>query len=419
MKNFSLKVARTLVLCGIALMAIYSCKMSPIPPDPNEGIVGKRELIVSALDVFTKDSISQFNVTIVSPTATSSQITTGKTFVIKDVVAGTYKITVTKTGYADPEALSISVVVPTDPKVSLSLPASVLMTKAATPVTVTGTTGAVIAVKTNSTDANSAPVAAVSVAPGTVFTLADGTKPATVAISASNIPLAADNAPIASIGGVNTAVIDKPIEVVNGQVASQKIDLQPSGLVLSQPMTIDMYIGDDYPPTMSLAEKTARQAGLTLNYVRKDGTVEVVTPDRFSSDRNTVYYKISHFSQWSQTDSNISFVEEKAVTLTPIQTVSSPACGGGLAYTFTVSFSYPSNIGYKFTRRSQPIAWASKQEAKLEAKTGYIGKIVCQFIANTYILTDKTPGFASTTKITTVSDGQTVRSFSYVVCHNQ
>lgn len=99
MKNLSLKVARTLVLCGIALLAIQSCKMSPVPPDPNLDVPVTRQLVISALNAFTTDSIGQFSVSITTPTTTVNQVTTGNTYVLNNPVSGTYVITISKTGY--------------------------------------------------------------------------------------------------------------------------------------------------------------------------------------------------------------------------------------------------------------------------------------------------------------------------------
>lgn len=416
MKRSNLKLFSLLLLAIVLTVTFFNCKKTSFPADPNENAVVKRELVVSALDVFTKDSIGQFNVTVVTPTATSSQVTTGNTYKIKDPVAGTYRITITKTGYADPEVFTITVVVPTDPKASYSLPASVLLTKAAAPVTVTGATGAVIAVKTNSQDAGSVAVAAVAVAPGTVFTLADGSKPASVAISVSNVPLAVDLAPTANVNGVNTKVTDKPIEVINGQVASQKLDLQPSGLVLSQPMTIDMYIGNDYPPTMSVAEKTARQAGLTLNYVRKDGTVEVVTPDRFSADRNTVYYKITHFSQWGQTNKYISLVQQKALTQVQRQAVAT-ACAQGLTTTLSLTYTYSSsNDAWALTGSTTPVTFASTYPVNIPASSGFYPQITVSFGSESFILTDSTPGFSRNFGVNIPTQGNTA-TITYNPCH--
>jgi len=415
MKKSNLMLAFSLLLLAVVFTAVLSCNKTNLPPDPNDNVVVKRELVVSALDIFTKDSIGQFNVTVVSPTGTASMVTTGKTYVIKDPAAGNYKITVTKTGYADTDALSISVVVPTDPKASMSLPASILLTKLAPAVTVTGTTGAVISVKTNSTDAASTPIAAAVIAPGTVFTLPDGSKPATVAISVSNVPLSTDNATTGVIDGVVTTVIKTDPEVINGQIASQKLDLQPSGLVLSQPMTIDMYIGNDYPPSMTVAEKTARQAGLTLNYVRKDGTVEVVTPDRFSTDRNTVYYKILHFSQGGQTNKKDKFNKDKALVLVPKSAAGQ--CQGGIVGTIDLTYKYNKRTGWLITGQESDIAFSHVESYNVSPKAGYYPLINFTFGYDTYTLTDATAVYGSTQKILKPRRSAT-RVVSYVVCHN-
>jgi hypothetical protein len=419
MKKSNLKILSLLMLVAIVVATVFSCKKTSFPPDPNDSVVVKREIVVSALDVFTKDSLTQFSVTIVSPSATTTQTSTGKTFVVKDPVAGNYKITISKTGYGEPEVLEFKLTVPTDPKASFSLPATALLTKSAPAVAVTGATGAVIAVKTNAEAPSSAPVANATVAPNTVFTLADGTKPATVSISVTNLPVNTSVAPVATIGGVNTLVVSNGLEIVNNQIPSQKLDLQPTGLVLSQPMTIDMYIGDKYPPTMSVAEKTARQNGLTLNYVRKDGTVEVVSPDRFSADRNTVYYKITHFSEWTLNNKDITFTLLSSTTLAPVNQTFNCAAPVPAGIKLTASVSYNAAVAWLMTGRFLPITYTHESPAFAGVAGSPANQATISWVGNaqTYSLVDKTPGFSSTTTVTIPAvGGNTATNFS--VCHN-
>jgi hypothetical protein len=119
MRNLSLKVACTLVFCGIALMAIYSCKKSPVPPDPNLDVPVTRQLVISALNAFSTDSIGQFSVAITTPTTTLNQVATGNTVVISNLVSGTYVITISKTGYVTSNPSTVNVVVPADAKTSM------------------------------------------------------------------------------------------------------------------------------------------------------------------------------------------------------------------------------------------------------------------------------------------------------------
>jgi hypothetical protein len=416
MKKSNLKILSLLMLVGIVVATVFSCKKTSFPPDPNDSIVVKRELVVSALNAFNNDSIGQFNVTITTPSGTVNQVATGNTYVMKDPVAGNYTVLVTKTGFSASAATPFTVVLPTDPKVGATFVVSVPLTKVAAPVTVTGTTGAVIAVKTNSEVASSAPIAAATIAPGTVFTLADGTKPATVAISVTNVPVNTDNAPALIVGGVPQIEVSSGVEIVNNQIPSQKLDLQPSGLVLSQPMTIDMYIGDDYPSDMPLAEKIARQASLSLNYVRKDGTVEVVTPDRFSADRNTVYYKISHFSEWVQTNQDITLEEtdDKVVYLSPNQTVNS-ACGLVLSRTFEVVNVYTGRIAWKLTGRSTAVSYRTFRVVNLVGRPGFIGNAIFSCEVKYFNLKDRWE--KSSVKIR-IAQKNVKLTTTYLPCHN-
>ncbi|MCX6219810.1 MAG: hypothetical protein NTZ69_02335, partial [Bacteroidia bacterium] len=272
----------------------------------------------------------------------------------------------------------------------------------------------------NSEVATSAPVANATVAPGTVFTLADGTKPASVAISVTNIPVNTAVAPTANIGGVPTTVVSTRVEIINNQIPSKKLDLQPSGLVLSQPMIVDVYIGKDYPATMSVAEKTARQNGLTMNYVRKDGTVEVVTPDHFSADRNTVYYKITHFSQWSQSN---KFVTIKP-SLSKALTTSSPVtklgeCGSNLVFTpfFKVGFVNP--ISFLLTGSAQAVTFGATGDLRVYlGSPGFFVSATYYYDIETFDLNDATPGFEFDTLIG-LPTATVHLNAEYLSCHNQ
>ena len=420
MGKSNLKPVLALLLIAIAGIIVYSCRKSEGPPDPNTTITIERKVVISALNTFTPDSVGQFSVAITSPSGTTNQVATGNTVVIKDPVAGNYSIVVSKTGYATSVARNFTVTLPTDPKSNLNVAVSVLLSKVAPAITVTGTTGAVIAVTANSEVATSAAVANATVAPGTVFTLADGTKPVSVAISVTNIPVNTDVAPTVNIGGIPTTIVTTGVEIVNNQIPTQKLDLQPSGLVLSQPMTIDVYIGKDYPATMSVAEKTARQNGLTMNYVRKDGTVEVVSPDHFSADRNTVYYKITHFSQWSQSNKYVTIKPSLSKALT----TSSPKtkqgeCGSSLGFlpSFSVSFVYP--ISYLLTGSVQPVSYGGNGEVKFfPGSPGFFVSATYYYDLETFDLNDATPGFEFDTLIG-LPTATVHLNAEYLSCHNQ
>jgi len=420
MGKSNLKLILALLLVTVAGIVVYSCRKSEGPPDPNATITVERKLVISALNTFTPDSIGQFSAAITSPSGTTNQVATGNTIVIKDPVAGNYSVVVSKTGYATSEAKNFTVTLPTDPKSNSFVDVTVLLSKVAPAITVSGTTGAVIAVTANSEVPTSNPVANATVAPGTVFTLADGTKPASVAISVTNIPVNTDVAPTTSIGGVATTVVSTGVEIINNQIPSQKIDLQPSGLVLSQPMIIDVYIGKDYPATMSVAEKTARQNGLTMNYVRKDGTVEVVTPDHFSADRNTVYYKITHFSQWNQSNKYVTFKPSLLKALTTSDPVTETGkCGSSFILIAQTSFMYENPVSYLLTGSAQRVKYSSGSPFVIYlGSPGFSVSATYYSDVETFDLDDSTPGFefkafVRLPKATFHIDAK------YVPCHNQ
>jgi len=424
MKNLSLKVARTLILCGIALLAIYSCKKSPVPPDPNLDVPVTRQLVISALNAFSTDSIGQFSVTVTTPTTTVNQVATGNTYVLNNPVSGTYVITISKTGYVTSNPSTVNVVVPTDAKTSMIVKESIGLTKSAPAVVVTGATGGVITTKSNTDVASSAVVANTTVAPATVFTLADGTKPATVSISVSNVPVNTQIVPLMNVGGVNEIQVTG-IDVIKDQIPVKSLDLQPEGMTFDKPMIIDMYIGDLYPPIMSIADKTAKQTGLTLNYVRKDGTVEVLTPDHFSADRNTVYYKVTHFSKWNLLDNYLT-IKFISTSLAPIQTQT-----GKCGFPFAGNFKQVSRYVYGaaadpygpwlLTGRFADAVYSVSVNFSEVAKTGYYVQATWQCNLENWVMTDLCPGYWQqwrTRNITIPVSGQAVK-ITYVVCHNQ
>ncbi|MCK9411666.1 MAG: hypothetical protein M0Q53_05140 [Prolixibacteraceae bacterium] len=422
MKKSNLKLVIVLLLVAFAGVIVNSCRKSEGPPDPNATITVERKLVISALGSFANDSIGQFSATITSPSGTGNQVATGNTIVIKNPVAGNYTIVVTKTGYNTSSPEIVNVTLPADAKASMTINVPILLVKLATPVAVTGATGAVISVKTNSEVPTSAPVANATVTPGTVFTLADGTKPATVSITVTNVPSEASTAPVTNTGGGNQVTLTSSTEVVNNSIPMQQLDLQPTGLVLSTPMIIDMYIGDDYPSNMSLAEKTARQAGLTLNYVRTDGTVEVVNPDHFSADRNTVYYKISHFSKWTHLNKLATMT--RAGTFYTYETQSkSSDCGGSLTGFFQIvkTYSKSTRIPWLITRKDNAdLIYKTNPfiAPNIYAPTGFYTKFDMTFRIENWILTDSTPGYSQTYSIQVpVYISSTLLGF--IPCHNQ
>jgi hypothetical protein len=420
MGKSNLKLSLALLLVAIAGIVVYSCRKSEGPPDPNASIPVNRNVVISAIGAFANDSIGQFNVAITSPSGNVNQVATGNTFVIKDPVAGNYAVAISKTGYAPVDSRTFSVTLPTDPKASFSISVSFLLTKVAASVTVTGSTGATIAVKANSEVTSSSPVANVTVDPGTVFTLADGTKPAAVPISVTNIPVNTDVAPTEIIGGVPTTSVATGVEIINNQIPTQKLDLQPSGLVLSQPMTIEVFIGNDYPAIMPVAEKIARQNGLTMNYVRKDGTVEVVSPDHFSADRNYVYYKITHFSQWSQLNKFVTIQPSlsKAQILTPEKTENGE-CGLVLKVNPFYGYNYSYPVTFLLTGNNKSVSYTVYAAVvRANPGAGYYASATYSFDAETYDLKDSTPGY-QTTYLIRVPKSNLNLVIRFIPCHNQ
>ena len=424
MKKSNLKVVLLFFALVVAGAAIYSCKKSTTTPDPNLSIVVSRQLVISALNTYSGDSIGQFTAAITTPTTTLNQTATGNTIVIKDPVAGNYSIVVSKTGFTTSVAKTITVVLPTDAKSSLKIKASVGLSQVAAPVVVTSSAGGAIPVNTFAGVASSAVVADVTVAPATVFTLADGSKPTSVSISVTNVPVAT-----ATLPATNNTVVATSVPVVKNQVPIQTLDLQPEGMTFDKPMVIDMNIANLFPASMSVAQKTAYQNALTLNYVKKDGTVEVITPDHFSADRNTVYYKISHFSTWVLTNSAVISFVQIASTEIPFTPAVNPTCGATLAAgSFTESITYTNsdatipNLAWILTNRSDITSVTYPVTVNFDAVAGvantYAGESWSCSVDN-YLLTVQLPGSTSTiVKTISVPNNSQLPHPSFSPCHN-
>jgi hypothetical protein len=425
MRNLIRKVAYALVICVTVLAVMYSCKKSPVPPDPNLEVPVTRQLVISALNAFTTDSIGQFSISVTTPTTPVNQVTTGNTYVITNIVTGTYVITISKTGYVTSNPSTVNVVVPSDPKASMIIKESVGLTKAAPAVVVTGTAGGVVTTKSNPDVASSQVVANTVVAPATVFTLADGTKPATVSISVSSVPINTQLVPVMNVGGVNEVQVSG-IDVIKDQIPVKTLDLQPEGMTFDKPMIIDMYIGDMYPPNMSINDKTAKQNGLTLNYVRKDGTVEVLTPDHFSADRNTVFYKVTHFSKWNLLDNWVS-IKLISTTKSPLQTKTS-SCNFGLAGNFSYTSRYVFGAAadpygpWLLTSRFADAVYTVAESFSFPVQSGYYVQATWQCTLENWQMTDNCPGAYwqqwHIRNFVIPVQGDKVK-LTYVVCHNQ
>jgi len=425
MKKSNLKLILIFLLVATVGATFNSCRKSVGPPDPNLSITVQRQIVISALNSFTNDSIGQFSAAITTPAgATTTLVAAGNTVVVSDPVAGAYVVVVSKTGYNTSTAKTLNVALPTDAKSSFILKTSVGLSKVAAAVAVTSAAGATIAVKSNSEVATSSVIADVTVAPATVFTLADGTKPTTVNISVTNVPVNTQLAPVLNVGGVNQVQVSS-IDVIKDQIPVKTLDLQPEGMTFDKPMIIDMYIGDMYPSDMPVAIKTLKQDGLTLNYVKKDGTVEVLTPDHFSADRNTVYYKITHFSKWNLLDSWLS-IKLTGTTKSAIQSQSG-ACGAPLGGTFTYTTTYKMNDPadpyrpWLLTSRWADAVYSVKENYSFAAQTGFIAVATWQCTLENWTLTDTCPGYWQTwrTRSIVIPVQGEKPQLQYVACHQQ
>jgi hypothetical protein len=143
----------------------------------------------------------------------------------------------------------------------------------------------------------------------------------------------------------------------------------------------------------------------------------VVSPDHFSADRNTVYYKISHFSEWVQTNKNVTLTKKKALgTYSPISV--SGNCGMSFSYNFESLEVQTIEISYLLTNfRSNRVAHRSYVPSFLGFRTGFIASFIGINTYETWDLIDSTPIFGRTYTFRIPYPVWSIQT-NYVVCHN-
>ena len=298
---------------------------------------------------------------------------------------------------------------------------SVLLAKAADPVTITTTLGGSVPVNANADVSSSEVVASIAIPAGVVFTLPDGTKPASVSLSATNVPTQADLLKPEIVNGV-AEVHPTSVQVVSGQIPLKTLDLQPEGLTFDKPMEVELKIGDMFPASMPAAYKKKKLDNLTLNYVHKDGTIEKVSPDHFSSDKSTVYFKINHFSTWNLADNGVTMILESTNSLDPAQTFTG-ACGAAVSkvFSYTVTYAYgtganQSYLPWMLTNTESDVVYTVSETFNHAAAAGLMIEAIWACQIQTWKLTDSSTGDVYTVKIPIAGNSA---SFTTADCHNQ
>lgn len=424
MKKSMIKLVAVLTVWLVVLLIVGSCQENSGTTDltlwqPNSP--GVRQLVIGVVNSNTKDSVSGFNVSIKTPTQQIEAAVAGKKYVVSDLVAGTYTISVTLTGYLS-SSKNITVVLPNDPITNLIINETILVTKLAPAVTITASSGGTVSVKTNSEDITSSVSVNVTVPAGIVFTMPDGSKPPTVSLVVTNLPAAKNSQTVETVGGLAQMNM-KPIVLVNDQIPLVSLNFQPEGLTFDKPLIVDMNISDLYPATMPAEYRKIRQDGLSLNYVRKDGTIEKIAPDHFSADRNTVYFKIYHFSNYSMVDDNVCL---KLIKTSTSELTQSSDCGKPMTFSFDYESRYVCNdpcncqdtyIPWMLTTKQADAVFLSSVKFNLPAVPGYSMEVTCQILIEIWQLTTTgINGFSSTVIIPQNSTMTTIR---LNMCHNQ
>jgi hypothetical protein len=334
MKTSLFKQLAALLAVVAAVAIVISCRKNSGSTDliiTPPKVPGVRQLTVAVLSSASQDTLSGYSLHIVSPSGATDKTVSGNRYVISNPEAGTYTFTASLNGYIA-GSQSLTVILPADETASLILSTPVFLTKSAPAVAIQAASGGTVAVKQSVEQASAPVVATVTVPPAVSFTLPNGTKPATVDIAVTNIPSVGQTAPSVTVGGEEQVAL-KQVEIVNNGLAVKKMDLQPEGLTFDKPMNISMYIGDIFQG-YTVSEKTTLQQGMRFDYVKTDGSVESVLPDKFSTNRDTIYFNINHFSQWTLVFAGYKFTQ--AHVWSPTQTKTS-GCGEGLPpFSYTV-----------------------------------------------------------------------------------
>ncbi len=415
------KIMITIVVFAIAI--VFSCRKNT---DDGAAIIeqankpGVRELIISALNPGIQDTLAGFNLSITMPNRKLDTMVTGKRLVIKNLVAGKYNGCVTKTGYIC-DSISVVVVLPSKSNVSLFLSQTALLPKAANPVVVSTSVGSSIPVSTSADVPSSPVVATVTVPAGIVVTMPDGSKPTTISLSATNLPTENQITPVNMVNGVPT-VEAQPLGVSNGQIVLKTIDLQPEGITFNIPMIVELNISDMYPASMDATFKAARQNALTLNYIRKDGTIEKISPDHFSADRGIAYFKITHFSEWNLVNSNLTMTKVTTGFAAEKNVISD--CGKGLTGSFTNTIHYPYGTGsdpylpWLITSIAADVNYTVTANYDIPPVSGKQVTAHWSCIIETWELKDSTPGGVPKRTLLIPAAGSSVTA-TYADCHNQ
>jgi hypothetical protein len=423
MKKSIFKQLAVLVVLAAVVASIGSCRKNSgntdlviVPPK----LPGLRQLVVSVLNSSTQDSLTGYTLHIKSPSGESDQSVTGTRYVIKNPEVGTYTLTATLSGFVS-QSQSVKVAAIADETIGYTLQAGFFLTKSAPVVAVTTTSGGTVTVKEDVEQPSSPVVATVNIPANIVYTMPDGSKPATVNISVTNVPVAAETAPVEVVNGVSEVQMTKVDLVAGDKIPLKTLDLQPEGLTFSKPMMVDMNIADLYPPQMSVAEKTKRQAGLVLSYVHQDGTVEKVVPDHFSADRNTAYFNITHFSKWIIVNEHVK-LKYVSSSDSPLQ-VKTAGCGEALSGFFEYESRYkfldPAYpwLSWVITRGTNDLVYGIMEDYSKSAIPGYSQTATWKCTLEKWQVIDMDDTMSSNHYVIIPTNG--ILDFSTSLCHNQ
>lgn len=380
--------------------------------------LGECKIIICALNTSTSDSLSGFTLNIKTPNDQITKTVTGNKFVLYDPVSGSYSVIASLNGFVT-NTTNFNIILPKDERTGFVADQSIQLTKAAPAVSITADLGGTITVKTDSENNSSPAVATVSVPSGTQFTMADGTHPAFINMTVTNIQPSSELSPSEVVNGVKTLEM-KGVDLAHQKVLVKNLDFQPEGVTFSKPLMIGINISDVFPSTMSQSEKTAHQNDLTIDNVSEDGSVESHSPDHFSSDRSIAYFKITHFSDWTLVFKSVTMTFEKYF-YSPLQTKSG-LCGEPLTGRFEYVAHYlssdPGNVylTWLITKQSGDVVYKVVENFNRRAVPGYSITATWQCLIAEWRLTDQKTGISRLVDIPVKGNKVTL---SYHLCHNQ
>jgi len=289
-KSYFFRTFATMILIGVSIFAINSCKKSVGSTDllADPVIIPQSVLEINVLDALNKDSLAGFTLTVTDPKNITviANATADRKYLVPihyNAAVGDYQIVISKLGFVtETRTMTVSSLIKT---FSLNIPTTVQMTKSAQPVTLTLATGGKIPIA-SSAGAIGPPVASLTMPAGTIVTRADGS------IETAAISIAATNMAPANFPSTSGDVVLSSLPPANGSVPMKSLNFAPDGLRFDKGLIVGMYIGD------ALAGLSPSEVSGVLAKMTLDNKGEKIPVDHLSPAKDSAFFKIFHFSSY-------------------------------------------------------------------------------------------------------------------------